>query len=413
MSAKQVLIIGGGVAGLTAANALAIDGLKVALVEKEPFLGGHAVQYACKATDRCVKCGACLAEEKLKACVESSFINKWLSTRITSVSKSEYFSVTVESDPAYIDPLKCNGCNACLNACPQAGAIIQSYSKNNHPPVAVQTRVCRKFNGQNCQICQDVCPENAIDLAQSQTSHTIEADAVVVAAGFRPFVPSSKPYGYGHLPNVITNLELERMLRQHKQALRPSDRQPAHHIAFIQCVGSREAKLNHLWCSQVCCGSTLRMGRLLKAHNPQTQITWYYIDVQTFGKDFQSFYQDSKKEIQMVRMIPGDIIPVAEDRLQLSYFDNQTGQGVDAVFDLVVLAIALLPFEDASRIAELFALQPAASGFFSTTDNKTGPLPHGLFTAGTTTGPMSIPESISSAQQTAWQVVDYLKLDSI
>lgn len=409
MEGKHVLVIGGGVAGLTTAHALARDGVKTTLIEKESFLGGHAIQYACKATDQCVKCGACLAETKLNDVVDNTNITKWLSTEIASVKRSKRYTVAIEAAPIYIDPDKCNGCHACVAACPQDGALFPSFSKNNLTPVTLQTALCLNFMGQNCKACQDICPENAIDLNQNKSTHSIGADAVVIAAGFQPFVPTSKPYGYGHFSNVITNLELERMLRQHSQALMPSDRTPARKIAFIQCVGSRDAKLKHLWCSKVCCGSALRMAHLIKAQDPQVDITWFYIDVQTFGKDFQSFYEQSQKELQMVRIIPGDIVSAGDDRLQLSYFDNTAGKGIDAVFDLVVLSIGLLPFKDASRLSDLFGLKCSSTGFFNPADDQTKPLPPGIFPTGTTMGPMSIPETISSAQQTAWQVIDYLK----
>ncbi|MFC1505023.1 FAD-dependent oxidoreductase [Thermodesulfobacteriota bacterium] len=408
MEGKHVLVIGGGVAGLTTANALYRDGIKITLVEKEPFLGGHAIQYACKATDQCVKCGACLAEEKLKDAVDNPNIAKWLSTRITSVTQSDRYVVTIETDPIYIDPDKCNGCNACVAACPQDRALIGSYSKNNIPPVALQTERCLNFIGQHCNACQDACRENAIHLKQDKSTRFIEADGVVIAAGFQPFVPTSKPYGYGHFSNVITNLELERMLRQHNQVLKPSDRKPPRKIAFIQCVGSRDAKLNHLWCSKVCCGSSLRMARWIKSRAPQVDIAWFYIDVQTFGKDFQSFYELSQKELQMVRIIPGDILPVEDDQLQLSYFDNNACKGIDDVFDLVVLSIGLLPFEDATRFSDLFGFTCSPSGFLNPSEHGAEPLPKGVFSAGTTMGPMSIPETISSAQQTAWKVLEYL-----
>ena len=409
MASKQVVIIGGGIAGVTAASTLASSDITVTLVEKEPFLGGHALQYACKAAESCVKCGACLAEEKLKLFFENDRINKLLSSKVTAVKPSDRYTLTIETDPTHVDPAKCNGCLECLKTCPEDGALLQCYTQHTRPPLAVQRTLCLNYKGQQCRICQDACPENAIDFKQDTSTTTIDAHAVIIAAGFKPYDPEDKPYGYGYLPNVITNLELERMLRLNNRALRPSDRAPARRIAFIQCVGSRDAKLNHLWCSKVCCGSSLRMARLIKSRDPQTEIVWFYIDVQTFGKDFQTYYRDSQKQIEMVRIIPGDIMPAENDQLQISYYDTTSVKGVDALFDLAVLSIGMLPFEGASEISDLFGIERLPTGFFTPAGDQTSSLPDGLFPAGTTLGPMSIPETISNSQHTAWQVVQYLK----
>ena len=341
---KQVLVIGGGVAGLAAAHALARGPVAVDLVEQAAVLGGHAVQYACKATDTCVKCGACLAESTLTRAAGNGNIRQWLGTRITRVERAERFKITVERTAA----------------------------------------------------------------DSPGTADTIMADAVVVATGFSPFAPSDKPYGWGRFANVVTNLELERVLRAHGKALRPSDQAPASKIAFIQCVGSRDAKLGHLWCSRICCGSALRMARLIQARQPDTEIAFFYIDVQTFGKDFQTVYDDTRKAVRMVRIIPGDIIPLPEDRLRIGYFDPALSQGVDEAYDLVVLSIGMLPGAGASQIGALLGLEPAATGFFTPAGRADGTTPPGVFAAGAATGPMSIPEAITSAEQTAWQVRNYL-----
>ncbi|MFH1982161.1 MAG: FAD-dependent oxidoreductase [Pseudomonadota bacterium] len=341
---KQVLVIGGGVAGLAAAHALARGPVTVDLIEQAAFLGGHAIEYACKATDACVKCGACLAASALTRVAGNGNIRQWLGTRITSVDRADRFTVTVE--PAAADS-----------------------------PVAAET---------------------------------IMADAVVVATGFSPYAPSQKPYGWGRFDNVVTNLELERVLRTHGKALRPSDQAPASKIAFIQCVGSRDGKLGHLWCSRICCGSALRMARLIQARQPDTDIAFFYIDVQTFGKDFQTVYDDARKAVRMVRIIPGDVIPLPEGGLRIGYFDPVLNQGVDEAFDLVVLSIAMLPGADAPRIGALLGLAHAATGFFNPAADAGATSPPGVFTAGAATGPMSIAEAITSAEQTAWQVQGYL-----
>ena len=114
MIANKVLVVGGGVAGLTAASELAELDIDVDIVEQSDFAGGHAIQYACKATDQCVKCGACMVEEKLERVVQHPKINMMLGTRVQDVSRSKDFSVTLVKKPFFIDPEKCNNCGICF-----------------------------------------------------------------------------------------------------------------------------------------------------------------------------------------------------------------------------------------------------------------------------------------------------------
>ncbi|MDP2863247.1 MAG: FAD-dependent oxidoreductase, partial [Desulfobacterales bacterium] len=181
MESSKVLVIGGGIAGLTAAHELAKLGVNIELVEKEPFLGGHAIQFTCKATESCAKCGACTAEEKLSNVIHNENIIIHTGANLERISKNGLFNYNIQ--------LKSN-----------------SYSSS--------------------------------------------ADAVIMATGFDTFDPVKKPYGYGTFINVITSLDLEKMLRRNGIALKPSDGMPPDKIAFIQCVGSRDSKLNHLWCSK-------------------------------------------------------------------------------------------------------------------------------------------------------------------
>ncbi len=234
-----------------------------------------------------------------------------------------------------------------------------------------------------------------------------DADAVVLATGFSPFDPRDKPYGYGQFPNVITNLALERMLRETDTVRRPSDGAPPARVAFIQCVGSRDAKLGHLWCSQVCCASALRMARWMRSRRPETEITLFYIDIQTFGRDFESFYEAARKEFRMVRTLPADIYPAPEDGLRTIVFDPETRKPEDAVFDLVVLSIGLTPGPENPRLAELFGLSLDDDGFLSGAPADTEAA--GVFAAGTLRGPMSIPDTVRSAEKAAEDAAAYLR----
>jgi len=402
MGDKNVLVIGGGTAGLSAAVELANLGVHVELIEKSKFLGGHAIGYACKAIENtCVKCGACMVEEKLQSAVFHPNINVLAASQVQNISQNNRFSANIRQEFLVIDPEKCTNCGLCLNRCPMEGAILQGFSKNNHPFYAVNIKKCLYFKDRSCTICRDECPETAIDLDKKASEHTIEADAVLIAIGFQPFNPKDKPYGYGRFNNVVTGLDLERMLKQSGRVKKPSDNKLPQKIAFIQCVGSRDAKLNHLWCSKVCCGSALRMARLIKERQPKTEIAFFYMDVQTFGKDFELFYREAQKDIRMIRAIPGDIYEMDDRRLKINFVNNSTHETKEEIVDLVVLSVGITPVEDIGTMSRIFKIGPDESGFLRTDHN-------GVFTAGTVQGPMSIPETIANSGSVAWKIKKYI-----
>jgi len=344
MQDRTVLIIGGGITGLAAAADLADAGIDALIVEKKPHLGGYAAQYACKATSACVKCGACLVDQKMQQVIENPNIEIMTESTVGRIVRDEKFTAEIEQ------------------------------FKNG---------------------------------ASERASRQV--DAVIVASGFKPFDPWSKPYGYVEFSNVITNLDLECMLRQSSVALRPSDNQAPERMAFFQCVGSRDAKLGHLWCSRICCASALRLSRLIKMRHPKTEISFFYIDIQTFGKEFEPFYQTVKSELRMIRAIPGDIYLAENDRLKVTYYDAAEKQIHDALFDLIVLSVGITPSEDNRSMADLLQLEIGDEGFLKSIDETTTARPKGVFAAGTACGPMSIADSIASAGQVALAAAAYVR----
>jgi len=405
---NKILVIGGGVAGLAAASELADLGIDVEIVEQSDFAGGHAIQYTCKATDQCVKCGACMAGEKLDRVVKHPQINVMRGTRVQDISKSEDFSVALLKKPVFIDPEKCSNCGICLEKCPERGAVMRGYSQHCSPWYAISDEKCLYLKNSSCTICQEACPEDAIDLDARKTTVSTHANAVILATGFTSFDPVSKPYGYGKFKNVVTNLEMERMLRRNGRALKPSNAAEAESIAFIQCVGSRDAKLNHLWCSKVCCGSALRMAGLVKARQPETRITFFYMDVQTFGRDFDEFYPNIQKDVRLIRAIPGDIYPGVNDTLCVTFLDNVSSETLQTEFDLVVLSVGMTPCQGIQETAETLKVQLAETGFVEQAQKRGPASGKGIFTAGTVSGPMSIPESIASGGKAAFEAAKYL-----
>ncbi|CAN2039545.1 4Fe-4S ferredoxin [Candidatus Magnetomoraceae bacterium gMMP-15] len=361
---KKVMVIGGGVAGLTAAWELARENVNVELIEKAGFLGGHGIQFSCKATDKCHQCGACSVEKVLKDVIEEPKINIHIGTEIEKVSKNGNFSVNLKKSESS-----------------QTGTEIdQVYSKNN------------------------------LSLKSAESCDSLDVDAIILASGFTPFNPEIKStYGYGKFKNMISGLDLERNKKRQGGVLRPSDGKPPKKVAFIQCVGSRDERLGNLWCSQVCCPYALRLARSLKFVKPETEITVFYMDIQNASKNFSAFYEKCKEELNFVRNIPVDMYPSETDGLRTRYAD-ESGAPIDDEFDLVVLSIGITPNADNNQLSELLGIELNLDGFFLSNDllNKTITSQDGIFIAGTAQGPKSIPASMAHAGQAACEVMKYL-----
>ncbi|MFO7964446.1 MAG: FAD-dependent oxidoreductase [Desulfobacterales bacterium] len=387
---KSILVIGGGIAGLTSAWELSRFGYNVELIEKTCFLGGHGIQFCCKATDECVQCGACSVEDMLKKVVEAPNITIHLATEVESIHRNGTFSVklkksslqTADSEQGIIQ------------------GIIKGYSKNNRPLYVV-------VDPQKA----DHIPEDAVNVKNLGTDGRLEADAVILASGFEPFRAEIKStYGYGRFKNVITGMDLERLKRNYGRVVRPSDEKPPERIAFIQCVGSRDERLGNLWCSQVCCPYAMRMARDVKYNNQEAKITIFYMDIQNAGKNFPEFYAKCKSEMKFVRTIPVDVFPLENDRLKMRYLDEPNGTPVEDEFDLIVLSIGITPGPDNRALAELLGLSLNKDGFVASTDslNRTTTAANGVFMAGTIEGPKTIAASIAHAGHAAREVMKFL-----
>ncbi len=385
---KKVMVIGGGIAGLTAAWELAGLGAVVTLIEKADFLGGHAIQYACKATDECRQCGACAVEKMLKNVVDEPAISIHLATEVAAIEKNGNFKVSLKKCEVVKDP---QVCASDYSADPERSAAIKGYSLNN-----------AKFYR----------ADGSLDPEAVGSADTLDVDAVVVATGFTPFDPRIKStYRYDELQNVISGLDLEKGKRAYGRVQRPSDGQPPKKVAFIQCVGSRDERLGNLWCSQVCCPYALRTAEAMKHQDPELDITIFYMDIQNTGNDFPVFYQQCKDHMKFVRNIPVDMYQTDDDRVRTRFMAaDGSSEAIEDIFDLVVLSVGIMPSADNTVLAETVGAPLNGDGFFACADklNRAITGQAGVFVAGTATGPKTIAESIVHAGQSAGEVMKYL-----
>ena len=383
---KKVMVIGGGIAGLTAAWELSRFNVDVELVEKTCFLGGHAIQFCCKATDECMQCGACSAEEMLKNVADEPKIKVRLATEIEKINQNGRFSVTLTKSSNPVGNVK--------------DGIIKGYSKNNSPLYVVVDK-------NNCSNA----PKGAVEFDKIGFSGGIEVDAILLASGFKPFDAEIKgTYGYNKFNNVITGLDLERIIRENSDVVRPSDGAKPQKIAFIQCVGSRDERLENLWCSQVCCSYALRMAEVIKHKNTDADIAVFYMDIQNTGKDFSAFHEKCKSNLRFIRNIPVDVYPMEDDKLKMRYMNDDDGLPVDETFDLVVLSVGIMPGSDNNMLSKSLGVNLNSDGFFAGMDilNRTSTSKNGIFVAGTAEGPKTIPASMAHAGQAAGEVMKYL-----
>jgi heterodisulfide reductase subunit A len=208
---------------------------------------------------------------------------------------------------------------------------------------------------------------------------------------------------------VITGLELEEMLRVGAELQRPGDGGPVRHMAFIQCVGSRDQL--HPYCSQVCCAYTLRLARLLKHRLPDAEVTTFYMDLQNIGRNSPQFQAEARRDVKMVRALPGDLREAPDGSVKLRYLEEDSGLPRESAFDLVVLSVGISPGEDNAALAALLQLELSPEGFFKAADLRHRSLTQqpGLFLVGTAEGPRDIAGCITQAVGAARQVNEYLQ----
>ncbi|MFH1923826.1 MAG: FAD-dependent oxidoreductase, partial [Planctomycetota bacterium] len=260
-----------------------------------------------------------------------------------------------------------------------------------------------------CLQCVSVCSAEAIDHDQQPEEVTLNVGSVLLAPGFEPFDPLERgEYGYGTSKNVITSLEFERILSAsgpyQGHVLRPSDETVPKRVAWIQCVGSRDAQIGNDYCSGVCCMYAIKEAIMAVDHVPGLKATIFYNDIRAYGKGFEAYYEGSKKNYG-VEFKRGIISSVKErqktNNLVLTYVTKE-GQVTEEEFDLVVLSIGLRPSGSTAALAKTVGVEVDRFGFCQTdslSPGRTGK--EGVYVAGTFAGPMDIPETVMTASAAA------------
>jgi len=372
-----LLVVGGGISGITAAVEASEAGLDVVLVEKNAFLGGRVARSYQYFPKLCPPhCGLEINLRRIKSnphirCLALSEVEKIDGT-------PGKLRVTVRRHPRYVND-RCTACGACVDACPverlddfnlgltSTKAIYLPYEMAFPLQFVIAGDVCP---GTECGKCVPACPFDAIELGMQDETIQLDVQAVIVATGWDPFdARRIEGLGFGTYPNVITNVMMERLAARNGptggKIVRPSDGNPVESVAFVQCAGSRDENyLRH--CSGVCCMGTLKQTRYVRAQYPEADIHVFYIDIRAPGR-LEDFYQASQEDARL-HLVKGKVARITEDAgthdLILEAEDALAGQIVRQRADLVVLATGIVP-SDTSGIHIDGGLRSDRHGFLT------------------------------------------------
>ncbi len=441
---KRALVIGGGIAGITAALDIADAGFPVDIVEKDYTVGGKMAKL--DKTFPTLDCASCIVTPKMTEVSQNPNIRILSCSEVCGVrGYIGNFEIDIKRHPRYVDETKCTGCGACIEKCPMKKvpnefnlnldnrkAINIPFAQAVPKVAAISADYCLHMKGlQNgkdnvCGMCQKVCGVGAINFNQKEEILTEHYGAIVVATGYNPIsLEKFDEYAYSQSPDVVSSLEFERLCNAsgptNGHLLRPSDGKEPKEIVFVQCVGSRcsaDSTKGHEYCSKICCMYTAKHAILTRDHYPDTNITVFYIDVRTPGKNFDEFYRRAVEQygVHYIKGQVGKVTPLSDGTLDVQGSDLILNRQVHIKADMVVLAASIEADKSARPLATMLTTSMDNNDFFLEAHAKLRPVESptaGIFLAGCCQGPKDIPETVAQSSGAAAKAICLLVKDKL
>lgn len=345
------------------------------------------------------------------------------------------FTVDIRQKARYVDWKTCTGCGLCETKCPKKDiisefdegmgtrtAIFKPFPQAVPNKPTIDAKNCRKLTEGKCGVCAKVCPTGAINYEDKDEIITEQVGAIVMATGFDliDWTEYYAEYGAGKYPDVITGLQFERLVNAAGptggKIKRPSDHKIPETVVFIKCVGSRDDTKGKAYCSRACCMYTAKHAIQVKEKIANSDVYVFYMDVRTPGKMYDEFFERAKAV--GAKYVRGRVSKIYQqgDKYIVKGEDTLLGANVQVEADMVVLANAMVPSFESSKIAQIVGFSLDKDGFFSEAHPKLKPVETntgGVFLAGASQGPKDIPDTVSQASAAAMKAVQLLAKDQM
>ncbi len=423
----SVLVVGAGIGGMQAALDLAGSGLMVHLINDESSIGGTMSRL--DKTFPTGDCAMCMISPRMVESSRHPNIKMHTLASVTKVTGEEgNFTATILEKARYVDADRCTGCAACEGECPVKVANIFNLGLDKRKAIyalfpqavpntrAIDSANCLFLTKGVCRKCEKICDANAINFDDTDKEYELNVGSIILTPGAKTYDPDIRhELGYGRLKNVVTSLQFERLLSASGPCSgtveRPSDGGHPKRLAWIQCVGSRNAHNANPWCSSVCCMYAAKQSIIAKEHDPEVNATVYYMELRAFGKDFDKYIDKAKNDsgVRYVRAMISEIVEDPETKNLLIHSVDEEGRLIHEEYDMVILSIGFEPRTGAQDFARIFGIETDPYGFAWT--SKLEPVATsrpGVYVAGIYQGPKDIPETVIQASGSAAKAMELL-----
>jgi len=414
----SVLVIGAGIAGIESSLLLANSGAKVYLVEKASYFGGNVIKW--EEVFPNMECATCMIAPKQQELLQNENIELLTLSQVEDVQGSVGdFTAKVKKKARYIDLEACIGCNECFEPCPvevdnefeerlskRKAIYIPCAGALPNAPV-IDTANCLRFKGEDCQLCQEACMFEAIDYTQQDEELELKVGALVVATGFKTFDLTQTPqYGYKKLNNVYSIIEVERICASNGptegQIIMQNGETPKS-VAIIHCVGREEKG----YCSSVCCMASIKQAHFLKNKIPGVKIAQLYSALCVPGRIYQRFYEEVKES--GVDFIRATVSEVTQQGTGLAIkYKTEDGEENTLNVDMLILAPAIEPAIDSTKLAQILDIPQDEHGFFTEKEpdlDSVDTSREGVFIAGCAQSPKDVPDTVAEAEATVGRIL--------